>query len=254
MTSETITLDEVDALLKALAARDQRTTGEADILAWYQDLNTARVSYRDASAAASHYYANIWPRQDPRQRFRATAPVVIELVLQIRKQRLEASDFVYEPRHPDENGAQYVKRLREQITAVADGRTPAQPAGRAITRQRPVAELVAALAERRALPPEIADVLAKRRPPARSVTCPYCHAQKGSNCKNPIGKDVPGGVHPGRVDAWATAIAGCPVCHSAPGEPCTETDNAGRRPYAHGTHHDRAETAQNVPTRIQEGQ
>ncbi len=246
--AETITIDEVTALLKAAASRDQRTIDTADTLAWWQDLNTARVGYADASAALSHYYANVWPRQDPRQRFRATAPVLIELVLALRKQRLADSDFVYEPRHWEETGAQYVVRLREQIAAVADGREPAGPAGHAILRKRPVAELVAGIADAKYLPPAIADVIAKRRPPARSVNCPYCQAQKGSNCKNPTGRDLSGGVHPGRIDAWAIAVTGCPVCYATPGQPCTQTDNAGQRPYAHGTHRARADAAQNTST------
>lgn len=249
---ETITIDEVTVLLKSAASRDQRTIDTADTLAWWQDLNTARVSYQDASVALSHYYANVWPRQDPRQRFRATAPVLIELVIQIRKQRLADSNFVYQPRHPDESGAQYVERLRRQIAAVAAGQAP--PDAPNALRVRPVAELVASAVGKWSLPPEIADVLGRRRPAARSITCPYCNAQKGSNCKNPVGKDVPGGVHPTRVDAWATAIAGCPVCRAAPGEPCTETDNAGVKPYTHGTHHDRVETAQTTPTQPQESQ
>lgn len=238
--AETITDAEVKSLLKAAAARDQRTTDAADILAWYQDLNTARVGYRDASAALSHYYANIWPRQDPRQRFRATAPVLIELVLALRKQRLAESNFVYEPRSPDESGGEYARRLRGQIAAVADGRTPPQPIGQAL-KARPVAELVASMTQRWSLPPEIAEVITRRRPPARSITCPYCNAQKGSNCKNPAGNDLAGGVHPGRIDAWATAVAGCPACYAAPGAPCAENG----RPYVHGTHKARVDAANN---------
>lgn len=247
MTAETITVDEVTALLKAAASRDQRTIDTADTLAWWQDLNTARVSYGDASAALSHYYAVIWPRQDPRQRFRATAPAVIEIVLEIRKKRLADSNFVYEPRHYDESGAEYTRRLREQIAAVADGHTPPQAIRQAL-KPRPVNELISSFADARVLPPEIAEVIERRRPAARSVSCPYCNAQKGSNCKNPAGKDLSSGVHPGRIDTWATAVAGCPTCYAAPGAPCT--DNG--QPYAHGTHKARADVAQAKPSKPEE--
>lgn len=240
---EIITVDEVTALLKGCQARDQRTIGPGDTLAWWQDLNTARVGYADASAALSHYYANVWPRQDPRQRFRATAPVLIELVLAIRKQRLADSDFTYEPRHWEETGAQYVVRLRGQIAAVADGREPDQPAGHALLRKRPVAELIAGVAAARVLPPEIADVIARRRPQARSIDCPYCNAPRGANCKGPAGKDLSTGVHPGRIDSWAVAVAGCPTCFADPGKPCTENE----RPFPHGAHRGRADAAQNTP-------
>ncbi len=242
MSAETITVDEVTALLKALAARDQRTTDTADTLAWYQDLNNAQVTYRDASAAASHYYANVWPRQDPRQRFRATAPVLIELVLSLRKQRLADANFVYQPAGPDETGAQFTQRLRQQISAVANGHVPAQPIGQAL-KARPVAELVASVANARALPPEITQALKRRRNPARSITCPHCKAQAGSTCRNGEGRELGQRLHPGRIDAWATAVAACPECHMAPGDACREMG----QPYPHGAHRSRVSAAQNDP-------
>jgi hypothetical protein len=232
-TPETITIDEVTALLQAAGARDQRTQSAADNLAWYQDLNTARVNYTDASAALSHYYANVWPRQDPAKRFRATAPVLIELVLQIRKQRLADSNYVHEPRF-GETGAQYVTRLRAETAAIADGRTPPQPISHAL-RARPVQQLIAAVADRRALPPEIADILALSRPAPGTVTCPHCGAPPKTPCRNRAGR-----MHPSRIDAWAVAVTGCPECHAAPGDVCQQLG----RPYAHGVHRARLDTAQ----------
>lgn len=241
--TETISMDEVTALLKAAAARDQRTVDPIDTLAWYQDLNTARVHYRDASAALSEYYVNVWPRQDPRHRFRATAPALIEIVREIRKKRLAETDFVYEPKHFDESGEEYVRRLNAQLTAIADGRTPDLPASKAL-RPRPVAELVAGVANARALPPEIANVLAKRRNPARTVMCPYCKAIKGAPCRNGAGRELPNAaLHPGRIDLWATNVTACPVCHEAPGRGCTELG----KPYSQGAHHARVETAYDTP-------
>lgn len=241
--TETISMDEVTALLKAAAARDQRTVDPIDTLAWYQDLNMARVHYRDASAALSEYYVNVWPRQDAKQRFRATAPTLIEIVREIRKKRLADTDFVYEPKHFDESGAEFVARLNKQLAAIADGREPERPAGNAL-RPRPVAELVAGVAAARALPPEIANVLAKRRNPARAVVCPYCKAMKGAPCRNGAGRELPdGGLHPSRIDLWATNITACPVCHAGPGHTCTELG----KPYSQGAHHARVETAYDTP-------
>lgn len=236
---ETISMDEVTALLKAAAARDQRTVDAIDTLAWYQDLNTARVHYRDASAALSDYYVNVWPRQDAKQRFRATAPVLIEIVREIRKKRLAESDFCYEPQHHDESGWEYSRRLRAQIAAVADGRQPEQPAGR-VLKPRPVAELVASVAAARALPPEIVEILKPRRNPARTVTCPYCKAVKGSPCRNGAGRDLPGGaLHPSRTEVWTIAVAPCPLCRAPAGEVCQELG----KPYPHGCHPSRIESA-----------
>ena len=251
-TDETISVDEVTALLKSAGARDQRSVSEADTIAWYQDLNLARVHYRDASAALSHYYVNVWPKQDPKQRFRATAPVLIEIVREIRKKRLADTDFVYEPKHFDETGEQYVRRLNGQLAAIADGRQPEMPAGQAL-RPRPVLELIEGQAgtwalkddePARVLPPEIADLLAKSRNPARSVVCPYCKAQKGAACRNGAGRELGDkALHPGRIDLWATAVTTCPECHAAASDVCTELG----KPYSQGAHHARVETAYDIP-------
>jgi hypothetical protein len=243
--TETISMDEITALLKAAAARDQRTVDPIDTLAWYQDLNMARVHYRDASAALSHYYVNVWPRQDAKQRFRATAPTLIEIVREIRKKRLADTDFVYEPKHFDESGEQFVRRLNAQLSAIADGREPQQPAGQAL-RPRPVKELIAGVAAARALPPEIADVLAKRRNPARTVVCPYCKALKGAPCRNGAGRELPSAaLHPSRTDLWASAVTPCPACRASAGEPCRELG----KPHMQGAHHARVETAYDIPER-----
>jgi hypothetical protein len=237
---ETITVDQVTSLLQQAAARDQRIVGEADILAWWSDLNTAHVRYDDAQTALGHYYAEVWPREDPAKRFRATAPVLIEIVLAMRKRRLAESNFVYEPRF-GETGAEYVRRLREQTAAVADGLVPPQPMGR-VLRVRPVQQMIEGVAAARALPPEIADVLAARRPAANSVTCPYCNAPPKTQCRAASGSAKARALkapHPGRVDAWVTAVAACPECKAAPGEVCRQMG----QPYPHGAHRSRLEAA-----------
>lgn len=237
--NETIALGEVGDLLNQIAARDQRTTSKADVVAWWHDLNIARVTYRDAQAAVNRYFAQEWPKQDPRTRFRVTASAVIEIVKKVRKERIEESNFVYEPRHPDESGFDYTQRLKAQIAAVADGRIPPQPAG--VLRPRPVKELIAGFASAHVLPPEIAEVLARRRPPGRTIVCPACHAPANTACRTPAGRELKH-LHPTRVETWATAISPCPYCAVGPGEACVEYG----QPYKGGAHKARIESATDI--------
>jgi hypothetical protein len=63
MTTHTpLSLDDISDILAMCAARDQRTVGRADVLAWWQDLNEAQVTKTDAEAAISRYYAVEWPQ------------------------------------------------------------------------------------------------------------------------------------------------------------------------------------------------
>ena len=196
---EHISIDEVATLLEQLAARDQRTTSPVDITTWWHDLNTGRVNYGDAQAAANYYYAVVWPAQKDTDRYRLTAPKVIELVKKVREDRLEG--FVYQP-DPNETGAEYVTHLKQQHAAVAAGIRPA-----ALEHEltpRPVKELVAGVAAARVLPPEIADVIARRRPPGTEVHCPVCGARPKQKCRAVTGR---GGIrelstiHPTRIKA-----------------------------------------------------
>jgi hypothetical protein len=233
---ETISLDEIDKLLKSAASRDQRSTDVADALAWWADLNRARVSYADAADALSHYYASVWPRQDPKFRFRATAPAVIEIVHEARRRRHEHANFVYEP-CVGETGAQYVARLRSQLTAVGDGDPPLHST--AELRPRPVAALVAGIADAFALPPEIADILAPRRTGPRSVRCPVCSAAASEKCTTDAGRTMDS-PHPSRIDAWAIDAADCPECHSPAGDGCRQMG----QPYPNGAHPGRVKAAE----------
>jgi hypothetical protein len=204
------------------------------------DLNAARVSYADATAAVSRYYAEIWPRQDPNQRFRITAPVLVEVVIALRRARITESNYVFEPRY-GETGHQTAARMRGELATVADGREVPRAIGHPL-RPRPVAELVAGVAAKRSLPPEIAAVIEKVRPPARSVTCPACHARPNVACSIPgtVKTRVrPGFIHPARTASWAVAVAGCPECRAVPGEVCRQLGE----PYRDGAHHVRIEAA-----------
>lgn len=244
MSTESITSAEVMALLKSAASRDQRTTDTADILAWYQDLNVAGVSYSDASTALTHYYAEIWPKQDPKFRFRATAPVVIEIVRDIRRKRHEAANFVYEP-VDGETGAEYAARLQRQLRAVGDGQQPAHST-RELSHNpngvRQLTAMVSSVSQRMPLPPEIAEVLANARPPGLEVTCPRCHAEPGRKCTDPgTGRHMKR-LHDSRVAAWAIVANPCPECRSAVGSACTELGEP-YRDHAHQTRISAARTA-----------
>ena len=232
---ESITLEQVEELLDLAAVRDQRTTDPADHVAWWTDLNVARVSSADAKLALAKYYAEVWPRQDPRHRFRATAPVLIEIAQKIRAQRHEVANFVYEP-VDGETGAEYAKRKQAQLRAVGDGYAPAH--SMAELSPRPVAALVAGIANAKALPPEIADVLAPRRTGPKSIRCPKCSAAPRTRCTNDNGKPMTA-PHPTRVDAHAIQTADCPECYATAGGGCREMGE----PYPGGAHPGRVKAA-----------
>lgn len=224
MTDQPLTIDDIAALLALCAARDQRTIGRTDILAWWQDLNKACIGKADAEAAISRYYAVEWPKTPADKRFRITAPIIIELVGKARAQRLEG--FVFDSRdHREDTGTEYVKALRGQLAATGDGLRPAAPAGEIggdPDAAKRVQELVEGVGERRTLPPEIAAIISKRRPPGLAIRCPApnCRAAAGEHCSLGKGWSIAGGMHPSRVSTWAMAAANCPNCRAAAGDPC----------------------------------
>lgn len=186
-----ITYEDAAELLALAAARDQRTVGKADLLAWQADLNAAGVTRADAEAALVEFYARHTPSQEPERRYRVTTPDVISIARRLRRDRLE--NFVYEP-NPDETPQQYLARLRDQIAAVASGQQAAPIAAPALEGAPHPSVALAAAGVGREVPGEPATV---RRPGPHSVTCPKCQAPVGRPCRLPDGKkrDVP---HPAR--------------------------------------------------------
>jgi hypothetical protein len=241
MTNETITQDETNNLLKAAAARDQRTVGAADILAWWQDLNIAAIRYADASEAVARYYAIHWPKQPPNQRFRLTSPVLIELVREIRDARHVASGFLYEP-VPGETGAEYAARLQGQLRAVGDGQEPAHTTaaiGMNPEGQRKLKELVSGMSQRLPYPPEIAKVLEQARPAGSQIGCPRCRAKPGVKCSNPATGKPMERLHDSRIAGWAILCEACPDCRAAIGDACRELG----QPYRDHAHQVRIDAA-----------
>lgn len=218
-----IDFEQAANLLGLAAARDQRTVGDADILAWHDDLNAANIPYTDARAAITHFYAVHNASLQPDKRWRITSVDIIDIARRLRHDRLEG--FQYEPGDADETPAQYLARLRTQITATADGVRPPAPA---IESGRPRPELAAALdALTRAVPnpdDETAEpAAAQPRPDASpfSVPCPVCAARLGHHCRWPNGNRRT--THPAR----RRAAAGEPL--TTPG---TEDEAAQRRAAA----------------------
>lgn len=190
---ESITVEEVGKALAMAAARDQRTVGEGDIFAWYDDLNAAGVTFADVRAALSRFYVE-QSTLEVHQRFRVTTPDVIRMARKVRADRLE--NFLYVPGDPDEPGEVSAARLRQQLAAVASGQVPA-PTTRPALEGGPAPKVLAAIrGVLRAVPDDEADEDAP--PPIdpaigpMTVSCPRpeCKAIVGRQCKGPNGKPL----------------------------------------------------------------
>lgn len=186
-----ITFEDAGQLLGLAAARDQRTVGDADALAWHSDLNAAGISYSDAEAALTRFYAVEMAGLEPDQRRRVTTPDVISIARKIRTERL--ANFIYEPPPGDED-PNYLQRLRGQLEATASGETPAlteRPALEGGPSDR-LAEILSGIGRKvpdepgEEPPAEVAEV---RRPGPIGIACPVCHAAIGRPCK----VEIPGG-------------------------------------------------------------
>ncbi|MFG2412331.1 zinc finger domain-containing protein [Streptomyces goshikiensis] len=192
---------EIGMLLGLAAARDQRTVGDADNLAWHDDLNTAGISYDDAKAAITRFYAVEMAGVEPDERRRVTTPDVINLAKKIRNARLE--NFLYEP-PPGDSDPHYLARRRSQISDVVDGRQaslaimPPMEGG-------PAPEVLAKLAGIGVHPDLFEDGAEEeapdkapsvKRPGPFGVACPTCHVPIGRPCRAPSRNGKPGREKP----------------------------------------------------------
>ncbi|MDP5310450.1 zinc finger domain-containing protein [Streptomyces poriferorum] len=180
-----ISFEEAGRLLGLAAARDQRTVGDADILAWHADLNAANVTYPVAEQALTRFYAKDMASLEPDQRRRVTTPDIIGIARKIRAERV--ADFVYEPPPGDED-PHYLQRLRRQLEATANGERPAAPERLAIPAGEPrdmkaLTDLIGrdVPADPDEEPSE--EVAAIRRPGPLGVDCPTCKAAIGRPCR-----------------------------------------------------------------------
>jgi hypothetical protein len=196
-----ISYEEAGQLLGLAAARDQRTVGDADLLAWHADLNAAGVTYRDAEAALTRFYAVEMAGLQPDQRRRVTTPDVISIARKIRNERLE--NFVYEPPSNDRD-PNYLQRLRGQLETTASGTAPASVSRPELTgsASAPTRALLSSVGRK---VPDADDTPTERpaiqRPGPLGRQCPKCAAAIGRPCRTPGGKERP--PHPARRAASA---------------------------------------------------
>lgn len=196
-----ISYEEAGRLLGLAAARDQRTVGDADILAWHADLNAAGVTFQDASAALTRFYAVDMASLEPDRRRRVTTPDVISIARKIRNERL--ANFIYEP-PPGDSDPNYLARLRGQLEAVASGEQP-------VLTERPeleggpnpkVAQLLSGIGrcvpetDEEAAAGAEAEIDTVRRSGPLGTECPKCSAAIGRPCRTPGGKER--APHPAR--------------------------------------------------------
>jgi hypothetical protein len=191
-----ITYEEAGRLLALAAARDQRTVGDADVLAWHADFNAAGLSYADADAALTRFYAVEMASLKTEDRRRVTTPDVISIARKIRSERL--ANFVYDP-PPGDDDPNYLARLRGQLEATATGRRPALTELPALEGgpHPTVAKALAGIGQ--GVPDgETADsqVDSVRRSGPLGNVCPKCSAAIGRPCRTPGGKER--APHPAR--------------------------------------------------------
>lgn len=175
-----ITFEDASTLLGLAAARDQRTVGRADILAWHADLSAAGLTRHDAEQALTAFYQEMAARQ-PQDRFRATPVDLIDIAKRARRERV--ANLRYDG-DPDETPRQYLNRLRARTAALADGRIGPDTGLRALGPGTPDPRLLA-LTVGRDVPD---DTTTGSRRPIRTgpltVPCPTCQAPLGRHCRS----------------------------------------------------------------------
>lgn len=176
-----ITLEDASTLLGLAAARDQRTVGRADVLAWHADLTAAGLTRADAEAALTVFYQEMASRQ-PKDRYRVTAVDLIDIAKRARRERV--ANLRYDG-DPDETPEQYLIRLRARTAALADGRIGPNTGLRALGPGGPDPRLIRELT---AVGHDVPDDTTGTRRPVRvgplTVACPACQAPLGKHCRS----------------------------------------------------------------------
>lgn len=185
-------MDRGDAaeLLGYCAAFDNRTVGKVDATAWAASLHD--VPYDDdATAAVARFYGTAPERAG--ERLWIQPHHVRAGRLAIRKERLGTTLPAYVVPAELETGAEFIRRRREQIDAVAAGHTPRTEAPQLVGGEKsfmkeltrrfgddPVGRHVPELGEAEAADPAVAEV---KRPGPLGVVCPNCSAAIGRPCR-----------------------------------------------------------------------
>ncbi len=200
-------MDPVEAtkLLAHCAAFDNRKPSKAASIAWAEALKDTPAD-PDAFAAVARFYSK--PTVDGNlDGTRWIQPHhVRQLRKEIRGERTPAADSLIYPAIPGETGAEYVRRRRELVTSIADGRTTPE-----INRQLtggPHPAVAAALDAIGRMPAHLRDELAgngvttrRGRFPEIATPCPQCLAEAGKPCQRPSGKAIKDDTHSSRRDA-----------------------------------------------------
>ena len=177
-----ITFEEAGRILGLAAARDQRTVGDADVIAWSADLSAAGLTRADAENALTAFYQEMANRQ-PKDRFRVTAVDLIDIAKRARRERV--ANLRYDG-DPDETPEQYLIRLRARTAALADGRIGPNTGLRALGPGSPDPRLMRELtAVGHDVPGD--DTTGTRRPVRvgpLTVACPACLAPLGRHCRS----------------------------------------------------------------------
>jgi len=177
-----ITFEDASALLGLAAARDQRTVGRADVLAWHADLSAAGLTRTDAETALTAFYQEMANRQ-PQDRYRVTAVDLIDIAKRARRERV--ANLRYDG-DPDETPQQYLNRLRARTAALADGRIGPDTGLRALGPGTPDPRLMRELtAVGHDVPGD--DTTGTRRPVRvgpLTVAGPACQAPLGRHCRS----------------------------------------------------------------------
>ena len=231
--NETITYVEIGKLLGLVAARDQRTTGDADGFAWHADLNAACITYDTAVEALTRFYQEMASRR-PEDRFRATAVDIIDIARKARRDRL--ANFRYEPPPGDED-PNYLARLRGQIAATADGHRPAGAATPALEGSSPAAlgHILARVGQEIPVDPGEEEAREAAKPRPLAVRCPVCSARVGQHCR------WPGGGRRPTHSARKRAAKGEPVTDPAAGREAERRRTAAAEALARLTPEQRAQ-------------
>ncbi|MFD5419440.1 hypothetical protein ACFWJT_15625 [Streptomyces sp. NPDC127069] len=188
-----MTPTEASDLLTRCAAFDNRGASAAAAIAWASALKDVPLD-DDAFAAVDRYYGTTQAK--PGERLWIQPHNVRAHRLAIRKERLGETLPAYEPPLEGETGAEFIRRRRAQLEAVATGRATGRPVG-ALTGP-PHPSVVRALEGiGRAVPDPEAAAAADaarladevRRSGPLGIACPQCSAAIGRPCKRPSSSD-----------------------------------------------------------------
>lgn len=204
------TSHDTNDLLTVIAAYDGRAISPEDITAWTQLARLGRWRMDLAGKAVADHFLTSTERLKPAH--------IHERVRSMKNEEID--------------------RAARERDAAEQGKKP-----------RPVAELLAGLAERWSVPEDDDDGAAAAELGRITAPCPHCRAPAGSPCTR-HGRDGAQIVapHPSRHDALAELADGladvdspvrCPECHAPPGRRCVNTRTGSYISFRLGTHHKR---------------